>query len=97
MSRSMVGISAIETIEENSHRSMVSKTKYLPTPSEIADKCLEIQATWTDAQRETRWKNAHGLDASDELPVVRVKAYSETLEPVDLSRWDEVQNCTCSP
>lgn len=43
-----------------------AKTKYLPTPEEISQACEEIQAGWTEEERQSRkeampWQQLHDI------------------------------------
>ena len=59
------------------------KPSYLPSEQEIRDACEEIQADWTECERDSRWLMAHtvyGISGVErpgvDLQTVRVRELS---------------------
>ncbi len=50
------------------------ESDYIPTPDEIAEKCLEIQATWSEQERLYRQRRAVPLSLRFDPEAVRCQA-----------------------
>lgn len=56
--------------------------QYCPTPTEIRAKCLAIQSTWSEKERQRRMKQTNSTPAPPSVRLIR-----ETDIPVPLALW----------